>query len=190
MQQRYKWVAMAFGAVLAAAPALAQEIYVIDGRHTSPMFEVTHIGFSQQRGLFGSTTGKVTIDRTARKGAIDVSIASGSLVMAPSLQSLVKSDEFLNVDKFPTMTYRSADLVFDGDNLVGANGEFTMLGVTRPVALKVTSFKCAPNPFNKRPMCGGEATATLKRSEFGMKAAMGAASDDIRIVIPFEAARE
>jgi polyisoprenoid-binding protein YceI len=190
MQRRYKRIAVAFGAVLAAAPAVAQEVYVLDGRHTSPMFEVTHIGFSQQRGLFGSTTGKVTIDRAARKGAIDVSIATGSLVMAPSLQDLVKSDEFLNVEKFPTMTYKSADLVFDGDNLVGANGVFTMLGVSRPVALKLTDFKCAPNPFNKRPMCGGEATAMLKRSEFGMKSALGAASDDIRIVISFEAARE
>ena len=190
MQQRYKRAAALFGAALVAAPAVAQEVYVLDVKHTAPMFEVTHIGFSQQRGLFGSTSGKVTIDRTAKKGAIDVSIATASLVMAPSLQNLVKSDEFLNVEKFPTMTYKSADLVFDGDNLVGANGEFTMLGVTKPVALKVTSFKCAPNPFNKRPMCGGEATATLKRSDFGMKAALGAASDEIRIVIPFEAAKE
>jgi len=190
MQQRYKRAAALFGAALVAAPAVAQEVYLLDAKHTAPMFEVTHIGFSQQRGLFGSTSGKVTIDRTAKKGAIDVSIATASLVMAPSLQNLVKSDEFLNVEKFPTMTYKSADLVFDGDNLVGANGEFTMLGVTKPVALKVTSFKCAPNPFNKRPMCGGEATATLKRSDFGMKAALGAASDEIRIVIPFEAAKE
>ena len=190
MQQRYKRAAALFGAALVAAPAVAQEVYVLDAKHTAPMFEVTHIGFSQQRGLFGSTSGKVTIDRTAKKGAIDVSIATASLVMAQSLQNLVKSDEFLNVEKFPTMTFKSADLVFDGDNLVGANGEFTMLGVTKPVALKVTSFKCAPNPFNKRPMCGGEATATLKRSDFGMKAALGAASDEIRIVIPFEAAKE
>ena len=190
MQQSYKLAVAIFGATLVAAPAVAQEVYVLDAKHTTPIFEVTHLGFSQQRGLFGSTTGKVTIDRTAKKGAIDVSIATASLVMAPSLQNLVKSDEFLNVEKFPTMTYKSTDLVFDGDNLVGANGEFTLLGVTRPVALKVTSFKCAPNPFNKRPMCGGEATATLKRTEFGMKAALGAASDEIRIVIPFEAGRE
>jgi polyisoprenoid-binding protein YceI len=190
MQQSYKPAAALLCALLVAAPVMAQEVYVLDAKHTTPIFEVTHMGFSQQRGLFGNTTGKVSIDRTAKKGMIDVSIATASLAMAPSLQNLVKSDEFLNVEKFPTMTYKSADLVFDGDNLVGANGDFTMLGVTRPVALKVTSFKCAPNPFNKRPMCGGEATATLKRSEFGMKAALGAASDEIRIVIPFEAAKE
>jgi len=190
MQQSYKLAMAIFGATLVATPAVAQEVYVFDSKHTTPIFEVTHLGFSQQRGLFGNTTGKVSIDRTAKKGTIDVSIATASLVMAPSLQNLVKSDEFLNVEKFPTMTYKSADLVFDGDNLVGANGDFTMLGVTKPVALKVTSFKCAPNPFNKRPMCGGEATATLKRTDFGMKAALGAASDEIRIVIPFEAAKE
>jgi len=190
MQQSYKLAMAIFGATLVATPAVAQEVYVFDAKHTTPIFEVTHLGFSQQRGLFGNTTGKVSIDRTAKKGTIDVSIATASLVMAPSLQNLVKSDEFLNVEKFPTMTYKSADLVFDGDNLVGANGDFTMLGVTKPVALKVTSFKCAPNPFNKRPMCGGEATATLKRTDFGMKAALGAASDEIRIVIPFEAAKE
>jgi polyisoprenoid-binding protein YceI len=190
MQQSYKLAAALFGAMLVTAPAVAQEVYVLDARHTSPMFEVTHIGFSQQRGLFGSTTGRVSIDRAAKKGTIDVSIATASLVMSQALQNLVKGDEFLNVEKFPAMTYKSTDLVFDGDNLVGANGEFTMLGVTRPVALKVTSFKCGPNPFNKRPMCGGEATATLKRTDFGMKAALGAASDEIRISIAFEAARE
>ena len=190
MQQSYKLAMAIFGATLVATPAVAQEVYVFDAKHTTPIFEVTHLGFSQQRGLFGSTTGKVSIDRTAKKGTIDVSIATASLVMSQALQNLVKSDEFLNVEKFPTMTYKSTDLVFEGDNLAGANGEFTMLGVTKPVALKVTSFKCAPNPFNKRPMCGGEATATLKRTDFGMKAALGAASDEIRIVIPFEAGKE
>ena len=190
MQQCYRVAAIALGAVLAAAPVVAQEVYVLDARHTTPVFEVTHIGFSQQRGLFGNTTGKVTLDRTAKKGTIDVSIATASLVMAPSLQNIAKGEDFLNVEKFPTMTYKSADLVFEGDNVVGANGEFTMLGVTRPVALKLTSFKCAPNPFNKKPMCGGEATATIKRSEFGMKAAMAAASDDIRMVIAFEGIKE
>jgi polyisoprenoid-binding protein YceI len=58
------------------------------------------------------------------------------------------------------------------------------------VPLKLVSFKCGPNPLNKKPMCGGEATATLKRSEFGMTAALGAASDEVKIIIPFEAAKE
>ena len=111
----------------------------------SPAFEVTHIGFSQQRGLFRNTTGKVTLDRAAKKGS-DRRVHRDRIAGdgARRCLNLVKSEDFLNVEKFPTMTYKSADLVFDGDNVVGANGEFTMLGVTRPVALKVTSFKCGP----------------------------------------------
>ena len=190
MQHRYRLVAVAFGASIAAAPALAQELYVFDARHTVPAFEVMHMSFSPQRGSFSGTTGKVTLDRAARKGTIDVSIASPSLFTTPALDKVVKSEDFLNVEKFPTITYKSDDLLFDGDNLVGANGEFTLLGVTKPVALKVASFKCGPHPFNKKPMCGGEATATIKRSDFGMKALMMAASDEVRISIPFEALRE
>ena len=191
MKSRYTLAAFALGATIAAVPAVAQEVYVFDVRHTVPMFEVVHLGFSLQRGSFTDATGKVTLDRTAKKGAIDVSIATASAVAAPILLGVIKSEDLLNVEKFPTMTYKSGDLVFDGDNVVGANGELTLLGVTKPVALKVTSFKCGPNPFNKKPMCGGEATATIKRSEFGMKYALPvAASDDVKITIAFEAVRE
>jgi polyisoprenoid-binding protein YceI len=72
---------------------IAQEVYVLDARHTTPTFEVTHIGFSQQRGIFGNTTGKVTLDRTAKKGTIDVSIASASVLMAPAVQTVAKGEE-------------------------------------------------------------------------------------------------
>jgi len=190
MQFGYKLAAVALGALISAAPVLAQEVYSLDLKHTVPTFEVTHLGFSQQRGSFAINSGKVTLDRAAKKGTIDVQIASTSLVTSTALLNMVKGEEFLNVEKFPTMTYKSSDVLFDGDNPVGANGEFTMIGVTRPVALKFTTFKCGPHPFNKRPMCGGEASATFKRSEFGMKAALGAASDDVKITIAFEGVKE
>ena len=191
MQSRYTLPTVALSAAIAAAPAIAQEVYVFDVRHTVPTFEVTHIGFSHQGGSFTNATGNVTLDRTAKKGTIDVSIATASAIAAPILLGVIKGEDFLNVEKFPTITYQSGDLQFEGDNVVGANGELTLLGVTRPVALKVTSFKCAPNPFNKKPMCGGEATATLKRSDFGMKYGLPAvASDDVKITIAFEAVRE
>ncbi len=190
MLSGHKVAAVVAAAACVAVPALAQEVYVLDSRHTTPAFEVTHMGFSQQRGTFTNASGKVTLDRAFRKGTIDATIMTASLVMAPALEMVTKSEEFLNVEKFPTITYKSSDLVFDGDKLVGANGELTLAGVAKPVALKLTSFKCGPQPFNKRPMCGGEATAVIRRTEFGIKAALMAASDEIRITIPFEGARE
>ena len=191
MQIGHTLAAVALGAVIATAPALAQDVYVLDPNHTIPMYEVTHMGYSQQRGSFTNATGKVTLDRAARKGAIEVTIMTASVTTgAARLIPHLKGEDFFDVEKFPTMTYKSVDLVFDGDNVVGANGELTLLGVTRPVALTVTGFKCGPHPFNKKPMCGAEATATIKRSDFGMKYGIpAAAGDDVKIIIPIEAVR-
>jgi polyisoprenoid-binding protein YceI len=179
-------------ALVAVGSVAAQEVYVLDASHTIPMYEVTHIGFSVQRGTFNNVSGRVTLDRAAKKGAMEVVIATPSIVPTwPRLAAAMKSEDFFNVEKFPTMTYKSSDLEFDGDNLVGAKGELTMLGVTQPVALKISNFKCGPNPFNKRPMCGGEATSSIKRSEFGMKYGLPmVASDEVKIIIPFEGFRE
>ena len=66
------------------------------------------------------------------------------------------------------------------------DGELTLLGITRPVTLSVDHFKCGPHPFNKKPMCGANATATIKRSEFGMKAYATAVSDEVNITIQTE----
>ncbi len=192
MQSCPTLAAVALGAAIATAPAVAQDVYVLDPNHTIPMYEVTHMGFSQQHGSFTNATGKVTLDRPARKGAIEVTIMTASVTTgATRLVPHLKGEDFFNVEKYPTMTYKSVDLVFDGDNVVGANGELTMLGVTRPVPLTVTGFKCGPHPFNKKPMCGAEAVATIKRSEFGMKYGIPtAAGDDIKITIPIEALKE
>jgi len=179
-------------AMLAGPSAASQEVYVLDTRHTIPMFEITHLGFSQQRGSFSNASGRITIDRAARKGTMDVVVATASINPGtPRLLAPLKGEDFFNVEKFPTMTYKSADLQFDGEQLVAVKGELTLLGVTQPVALKVTAFKCGAHPFNKRMMCGGEASATIKRSEFGMKYGIpAAASDEVRIIIPFEGMRE
>lgn len=183
--------AMLAGTGVATATA-AQEVYVLDSSHTIPMFEVTHLGFSQQRGSFSNVSGRIMIDRAARKGTMDIVVATASVNPGtPRLLAPLKGEDFFNVDKFPTMTYRSADLQFDGEQLVAVKGELTLLGVTQPVALKVTAFKCGAHPFNKRMMCGGEASATIRRSEFGMKYGIpAAASDEVRIIIPFEGMRE
>ena len=66
------------------------------------------------------------------------------------------ADGFFNTAKFPTITFKSNKLIFEGDKVVGAEGDFTLLGVTKPVKLTVSNFKCGENPFNKKAMCGAE----------------------------------
>jgi polyisoprenoid-binding protein YceI len=158
-------------ALLAAAaiPVAAQEVYVLEPVHSQPSFETRHIGFSSQRGSFGKASGKITLDRAAKKGAMDITIDATSIrTFDPRLDAIVKGERFFNVEKFPTLTFKSSDVKFDGDRVVGVNGELTMLGVTKPVSLQVADFKCGEQPFNKKPMCGADASATIKRSDWGM----------------------
>jgi len=186
-------IALAAVAVLVAFPAIAQETYVIDPVHSQPQWVATHIGFSQQHGNFGKATGKIVLDRAAKKGSIDVVIDATSIrTYSDRLDQVVKGERFFNVEKFPTMTFKSTNLTFDGDALVGADGELTMLGVTKPVALKVANFKCGEQAFNKKPMCGAEATATIKRSDWGMTNGLNISNpgDEIKLLIPIEAYRE
>jgi polyisoprenoid-binding protein YceI len=179
---------------LSASAVLADETYALDPVHSQPRYEIQHMrGLSTQIGYFTKLTGKVTLDRAAKKGSIDVTIDTTSIRThdASRLDAVVKGEQYFNVEKYPTMSFKSSNLVFDGDKVVGAEGELTMIGVTKPVSLKVINFVCGENPFNKKPMCGGEATANIKRSEWGMKSGIPmSSSDDVRIIIPIEAYRE
>ena len=98
--------------LLFAAPVLvAEETYDIDPVHSQPMFEVKHIGFSIQRGSFAKATGKVTLDRAAKQGTIDVTIDTNSIkTIDPRLDVHVKGEDFFNVAKYPTMTFKSSKL--------------------------------------------------------------------------------
>jgi polyisoprenoid-binding protein YceI len=181
-------LAAAVFALAFSVPALAQETYNIDPNHTFPTFEVGHGGISMQRGSFSKTTGKVTLDRAAKKGTIDVTIDTSTVnTNQAARDGVLKSERFFDVAKYPTMTFKASSLKFDGDNVVGADGELTMLGVTKPVALTVMNFKCAPT----MKVCGAEVTAAIKRSEWGMKTGIPLMQgDDVKIAIPVEAVKE
>ena len=174
-----------------AASAIAAESYTIDPTHTYPMFEVNHLGFSSQRGRFNKTTGKITLDREAKKGSIEAVVDVGSLDMGlDKWDAHMKSEDFFNAEKFPTMEFKSDKLKFDGIKLTGAEGTLTLLGVTKPVKLSVTQFKCGDHPMNKKPICGAEVVTTIKRSEFGMTKYVPAVGDEVKITFPVEAYKD
>jgi polyisoprenoid-binding protein YceI len=180
-------------AALIAAPVAAQETYVIDPVHSQPQWVARHIGFSNQHGSFGKASGKIVLDRAAQKGSIDVTIDATSIrTYSDRLDAVVKGEKFFNVEKYPTITFKSTSLKFDGDRVVGAEGELTMLGIAKPVDLKVSNFVCGAQTFNKRPMCGAEATATIKRSDWGMTEGLnlGNPADEVSLIIPVEAYRD
>jgi len=175
-------------ATAVAGSALAADTYNIDPTHTYPSFEADHMGLSVWRGKFGKTSGTVTLDRAAKSGSLDIVIESASIDFGfDKMNTHAKSPDMFNVEKFPQVTYKSKSLKFDGDKLVGVEGDLTLLGVTKPVALKVSKFKCIMHPRLKREVCGADATAEFKRTDFGLSYGTPAFAPEVKLAIQVEA---
>jgi len=189
------------GALALAVPlaaSAAPENYTLDPYHTFPHFAVEHFGVSMFWGRFDRSSGKFMIDRAAKKATLELAVNTASVSTGEndkgsrprSLDEHLRSADFFNVAEFPRMTFKAADVKFNGDNPAEISGELTLLGVTRPLTLKVERWVCKDNPFNKKPMCGGNASGALKRSDFGMKYALPAVSDEVRLTVGFEGYRD
>lgn len=169
----------------------APELYTIDEAHTYPNFEVNHLGWSTTRGVFKKASGKVMLDTAAKAGSVEIVIDANSVdTNDKKRDEHLRSEDFFNAAKFPTITYKSSKLKFDGDKLVGADGELTLLGVTKPVSLAFSQFKCGDHPIYKgKYYCAGDASTTIKRSQFGMTIYPGGIGEDVLLEIQVEAAK-
>ncbi len=189
-----KAVLAALAAALPVAASAAPEHYTLDPSHTYPYFELDHLGVSTVRGLFRKTAGKFTLDRAARTGSVELTVDTGSIDTGDSDKGSrprardehLRTADFFNVAEFPRLTFKSTGVRFAGDNPAEIAGQLTLLGVTRPVTLKVERWTCKDNPMSKKPMCGGNASGSLKRSEFGMKYGLPAIGDELKLFIAFE----
>jgi polyisoprenoid-binding protein YceI len=158
-------------ATLVGSAALAAPVtYVLDPSHTYPSFEADHFGgVSVWRGKFDTTSGKVVLDEAAKAGSIDVTVDVGSIDFGNAkLNEHAKSPEIFDAAKFPTATYSGKFTKFEGDKPTEAEGTFTLHGVSKPLKLKINSFKCFDNPMSKKKVCGADASATFDRSDYGV----------------------
>lgn len=169
MKKNVLIAAAALAATLSGS-VFAADTYQLDPNHTYPSFAADHFaGLSVWRGKFTKTTGTVTLDRQAKTGTVDVTIDPASIDTGnEKLDEHLKKDEFFNVTKFPTANYKGTKIKFDGDKPVEVIGELTLHGVTKPVDLKIDSFKCMPHPMLKREVCGVEASGDFNRADFGL----------------------
>jgi polyisoprenoid-binding protein YceI len=183
--------ALAVLALGLSVSAQAADSYTIDSRHTLPVFEINHLGFSTQRGRFNKSAGKISLDLAAKSGNVDLTIETASIDMGlDKWDEHLKSADFFDAAKHPTITFKSNKIKFDGDKVVGAEGDLTLLGVTKPVTLALSGFRCGEHPMLKKTVCGVDATTMIKRSEFGMKYGLPAIGDDVKLIVPVEAIKD
>lgn len=172
------------------AASAAPVSYTVDGAHSYPYFEINHLGFSTMRGRFNSTAGKITLDTAAKTGSVDIRIDAESIDTGfAKRDDHLRSPDFLNAGEFPELTYKSTKVTL-GDGTAKVEGNLTINGVTKPVALDVTRFHCGPNPMSKQETCGFDAITTIKRSDFGITYAVPAVADEMKILLGVEAVRD
>ena len=177
-------LAAAFSAPAFAAP----ETFTLDANHTYPRFSYSHLGFSTQQSRFNKTTGKVVLDKAAKTGSVDITIDTKSIDTGSDLfNEHIQAEDFLDTAKYPTATFKSTKVAFDGGKPTSIDGVLTIKGVSKPVTLTVTSFTAMPHPMLKKPAIGANAFTTIKRSDFGAGKFAPYVGDEVRIDIALEA---
>lgn len=175
-----------------STPALAvPETYVVDNTHTYPRFSYSHFGFSTQLSRFDKTSGNIVIDREAKVGSVNVSIATTSVDTGyPLFNEHIQGADFLDTAKYPAATFTSSKVNFDGEKIASVDGTLTLKGISNPVTLNVASFQCMPHPILKKDACGANATAVIKRTDFNMGKYAPNVGDEVTLSIAVEAVKE
>jgi polyisoprenoid-binding protein YceI len=165
--------------------------YTIDSARTVVTFEVRSFGIFKERGWFDASFGSVSLDPQAGEGTFDVVIDARSIqAVSDARLRIMRSAGFLNVLKFPKISYKSDHVIFNDGEPVRVAGELTLLGVTHAVPLRIRGYHCTLPTDSDLPRCMMDATAIFKRSEFGMTGAMPLAGDRIKLAIHAEAAAD
>jgi polyisoprenoid-binding protein YceI len=144
--------------------------YKIDPAHSSAQFSVRHMMISNVRGGFGSVQGTVAYDsQNVAASKVDVQIDATTIsTLENARDTHLKSPDFLHVEKYPTIAFKSKAVTSDGDGNLRVNGDLTIHGVTKEIVLKVEG----PSTEEKDPYgnarIGASATTKIKRSEFGL----------------------
>jgi len=178
-------LALAASLVLAAAPLYATT-YTIEPDYTQAVFRWSHLGFSNPAAQLSQGQGTLEFDpANPTRAAVNVTIALSSLnTGVPALDEHLRSEDFFEVAKFPTASFRSTKVEQGaGKDRLKVTGELNLHGITRPVTLDVNVLKIGANPRTQLPTVGFEATTTLKRSDFGLGAFVPQVSDEIKLQI-------
>ena len=181
---------LALAGLLGAAVSVqaAPVTYKLDPSHTMVLFSWNHFGYSNPTADFGLGEGTLVFDEQhPAASSVQVTLPLAMLdTHVPALDKHLKEPDFFNADKYPVVTFKSTAVQPLGGNKFKVTGNLTVHGVTKVVVLDATLNKIGPHPMSKAQTIGFDATARIKRSDFGMGAYVPNVSDAVNIRITTE----
>ena len=180
--------ALSLAGAFATSAIAAPVTYAVDSGHSFPNFSYQHMGLSVQLSKFDKTTGTVTLDKAAKTASVDVVIDTTSVNTGSTVfNGLIQGEDFFDTAKYPTATFKSTKVVFEGDQPTTIEGDLTIKGITKPVTLKVTHFATKLHPMMKKEAVGANATTVIKRSDFNLSKYVPNVGDEVTITVALEA---
>ena len=175
----------AFAGSAFAAPVT----YKIDPNHTNVIASWSHFGFSNPSLNFGQADGTIVYDADKiSASSVQVTLPlTGLSALADQFYDHLTSADWFDAAKYPSATFKSTKVEAAGEGKLKVTGDLTVKGVTKPVVLDVTLNKAGEQPMAKRAAVGFDATAKVKRSEFGLGNYVPNVSDDVSLRITTEA---
>lgn len=163
--------------------------YKIDPNHTNVLASWNHFGFSNPSINFGEADGTIVYDADkVSASSVQVTLPlTGLSALAADFYDHLTGDKWFDAAKFPAATFKSTKVEAAGEGKLKVTGDLTVKGVTKPVVLNVTLNKAGEQPMAKRAAIGFDATATVKRSDFGLGAYVPNVSDEVTLRITTEA---
>lgn len=174
-----------------AIPTFAAD-YTIDPAHANARFAIDHFGTTTNHGGFYNLTGEVKFDAKAQTGFVDVTIPIDTInTGVEAFNAHLKSADLFDIAKFPIMRFVSDKWTFQDGKVSMVEGKLTLLGQTHPVTLTATKFNCYPNPILKAEVCGGDFSATIDRTQWGMNYLVDIGmTKEVKLDIQIEAAKK
>jgi polyisoprenoid-binding protein YceI len=181
--------------ISAALPvhAFAADTYTLDPAHTQAIFTINHLGYSTITGSMHDLKGTLVLDSSKPEhSTIDVTIGANSVDTGYAARDKVlQGPMFFNTGQFPTITFKSTHIKKTGEKTADIEGNFTLLGITKPLTLKTIFNRMGPDTVGTNVYKAGfTATTSIKRSDFGMKAYVPYVGDYVQVVINFEGIKQ
>lgn len=179
-------------AIFSSAIAAADK-YTIDPVHSSIVFKISHMGFSNLMGFVNGAEGSFTIDEAnPEKSSVEISAKAENLVTFDKKRDEhLRGPDFFNVKQFPTISFKSKSVKKTGDKSYQVDGELSMHGVTKPLSFTFNRMNTGKDPMGTF-RTGGETTFTVKRSDFNMNymAGPGKIGDDVEMFVNVEGTKK